>query len=464
MLISSGSAIIRLIVFSNSSIIEDSNEIKGTMDKRKILVVEDDLKSLRIIKEYLSDHYEVIETEDADEALGELKTLEQSEDDSIKAIVLDWMLPGMSGLELLKLLKTNSKYRNIPVIMQTARTATEDIISGLRYGVYQYLTKPYDEQVLLAMVDSAVEEYDRFNEEKLAIQSYQKSTKHFFKKQLTDLKVLEALNEFSLGSYSPDCKTPIDLVQLVVKALKKFQFPSASAKEAALAGEKEVLRCSIMVRSDDENEIGYSDRGYEEKLCLADRYLLSESIDTGTILTKKNYTAIPSSSGRVAFLVRNSPTDEMEQEKAVKIISNIIEYFEKRLQHFEDQLKIKEQMEELKRSHEQTKEVIQSSLHQFEGVNEKYQQVKERQMQIWEQLIEKLGPDSPLVTEVSNAMNEALMLYGEDHLTDQQFLEIMKELGEIFGHKQQVSEEAFAEQLGGASQADVDALLASLSG
>lgn len=432
------------------------------LQKQKILVVEDDPQSLAMLNEYLSENYEVALAEDAAQALDILNAPDSGQEDGIKVIVLDWMLPGMSGIDLLKLLKTNAKFKNIPVIMQTAKTESDDVVSGLRMGAFQYLTKPYDDKVLQAMIDSAIEEYDRLNDEKTSIKEYQKSTRYFFKKQLLDLKVLEALNEFSLESFSPECQTPIHLVQLVIKALKKFQFPSASAKEAALSGEKEILRCSILVRREDENEIGFSDRGYEEKLCLADRYLLSESVDKKTILTKNNYTAIPSNSGYVAFLIRNSPTDEKERERAIKIISNIIEYFEKRLEHFEYQLKIKEQMEELERSHEQTKGVIQSSVQQFEVVNSKYQEVKEKQMDIWEQLTQKIDADSPLMSAVNDSMNDALQLYSEDHLTDQQFLEIMKELEEIFGQKPQ-SEEAFAQQLGGASQADVDALLASLS-
>ncbi len=431
------------------------------MIKKKILVVEDDLQSLALLEEFLSEKYQVIMAENGNKALEKLKQMDAENPETVQVIILDWMMPKMSGIDLLKILKDSSRFRNIPVIMQTAKANSSDIIQGLNLGAYQYLTKPYDDEVLLAMVDSASEEYDRTHEDKNAIREYQKSTRHFFKKQLLDLKILEVLNEFSLESFSHDCQTLMDLVQLVVKALKKFEFPSASAKEAALSGEKEILRCSIMVQKDGESEIGFSDRGYEEKLCLADRYLLTQAIEQKTILTKKNYTAISSKSGNVGFLVRNSPIEEDEKDRAISIISNIIEYFEKRFEHFEDQLKIRQQKDELEKSYDQTKDVIQSSLQEFEDVNNKYQNVKEMQMEIWEELIQKFDDDSPVKDTVNNAMNEALGLYSEDHLTDQHFLEIMKELGEIFGRKQ-VSDEAFAEQLGGASQADVDSLLASL--
>lgn len=432
------------------------------MIKKKILVVEDDQQSLNLLNEFLSEKYDVDLAENGNQALEILKDADVDNSSPIQAIILDWMMPELSGIDLLKVIKANSRFRSIPVIMQTAKTNSTDIVQGLKLGAYQYLTKPYDESVLLAMVDSAVEEYERTHEEKHAIREYQKSTRHFFKKQLLDLKILEVLNEFSLESFAPTCQTPIDLVQLVVKALKTFQFPSTSAKEAALAGEKDILRCSILVKNDEEDEIGFSDRGYEEKLCLADKYLLSQATEQKTILNKGNFTAVSSKSGYVGFLIRNSPTEKDERDRAVDIISNIIEYFEKRFEHFEDQLKIKKQKDELEKSHEQTKDVIQSSLAEFEEVNEKYQNVKEMQMEIWENLIRNIDDSSPIKETVYSAMNEALQLYSEDHLTDQHFLEIMKELGEIFG-KKQVSDEAFAEQLGGASQADVDSLLASLA-
>lgn len=432
------------------------------MSYPRVLVVEDDPHSLDLINQFLSESYEVLPAEDGDSALELLAAETTDNNPPIEAIVLDLIMPGMSGLDLLQILKNDPRFNHIPIIIQTAISDRDEVSQALKSGAYQYLTKPYDDKVLLAMVDSAIEVCNKMKSEKESIREYQKSTTYFFRKQLLDLKVLEVLNEFSLESFSEECQTPIDLVQLVVKALKKFEFPSASAKEAALDGEKEILRCSILVRKGSDNELGFSDRGYEEKLSLADRYLLSQAVDQGAILTKNNYTAIPSASGRVAFLIRNSPTEFKEQERALKIITNIIEYFEKRLEHFENQYQIRKQKDDLEHSYEQTKEVIQSSLQEFEGVNTKYQAVKEQQMDIWENLLEKIGADSPFLNDVSTAMNEALQLYSEDHLTDQHFLEIMKELGEIFGRKQPESAEAFADQLGGISQDDVDSLLASL--
>jgi CheY-like chemotaxis protein len=124
-----------------------------------ILVVEDDLLNLDMIAEGLSDKgFEVITAESGIEALRILETTEKQ----IKVIILDWMMPEMSGLELMGLLKEDDAFKHIPVIIQTAKVQPEDIVQGMDSGAYQYLPKPFDDEVLYSMVRSAVAEYERF--------------------------------------------------------------------------------------------------------------------------------------------------------------------------------------------------------------------------------------------------------------------------------------------------------------
>ncbi len=128
-------------------------------DKITILVVEDDLMTLETIIESLTDRgFDVISAENGIEALKILENTTKL----IKVIILDWMMPEMTGIELLGLLKEDEAYRRIPVIMQTAKTQSEHIIRGIDQGAYQYLTKPFDDEVLYSMVRSAVAEYERF--------------------------------------------------------------------------------------------------------------------------------------------------------------------------------------------------------------------------------------------------------------------------------------------------------------
>ena len=125
-----------------------------------ILVVEDDLLNLEVICDGLLEKgFDVLKAESGIEALRILERTTKK----IKVIILDWMMPEMSGLELLGLLKEDEDFRNIPVIVQTAMAQPENIVQGLDSGAYQYLIKPFDEEVLFSMVRSAIAEFERFD-------------------------------------------------------------------------------------------------------------------------------------------------------------------------------------------------------------------------------------------------------------------------------------------------------------
>ena len=67
-------------------------------------------------------------------------------------VLLDWMLPGGSGIELLRRLKRNDATRDIPVIMLTAKTAEDNVIQGLEVGADDYITKPFAPRELVARI------------------------------------------------------------------------------------------------------------------------------------------------------------------------------------------------------------------------------------------------------------------------------------------------------------------------
>lgn len=80
------------------------------------------------------------------------KVTQQYGTQSIQTIVLDWMLPGKQGIRILKDLKSDEQWRNIPVIMLTARHQEEDKIAGLEAGADDYLTKPFSIKELLLRI------------------------------------------------------------------------------------------------------------------------------------------------------------------------------------------------------------------------------------------------------------------------------------------------------------------------
>ncbi len=114
------------------------------MINRKILVVDDDKKTVELIKLYLEkDGYRVLAAYNGRQAL-ELARQKQPD-----LIVLDLMLPEVDGLDVCQALRAESK---IPIIMLTARTTEEDKLLGLELGADDYVTKPFSPRELLARV------------------------------------------------------------------------------------------------------------------------------------------------------------------------------------------------------------------------------------------------------------------------------------------------------------------------
>jgi len=121
------------------------------MEKDKILLVEDE-KDTRFILERLltKNNYEVLSAKDGSEALKLLENYLP------KAILADWTMPVMDGLELCKILKKDERYKTIYFIVLTARASLKDRITGLDVGADDFLVKPIENQELLARIRSGV--------------------------------------------------------------------------------------------------------------------------------------------------------------------------------------------------------------------------------------------------------------------------------------------------------------------
>ena len=122
-------------------------------DAGTILVVDDDSIYLQIIGYTLeSSGFTVVTAENGQIALDILKAAPQKFD----AIVIDRIMPVLDGLSLLKLLHNNTDLRQIPVVMQTSESEPHSIKEGIEAGAYYYITKPYEQEILLAIIRSAV--------------------------------------------------------------------------------------------------------------------------------------------------------------------------------------------------------------------------------------------------------------------------------------------------------------------
>lgn len=114
-----------------------------------ILVVEDEPSQREIIRYNLeAEGFTVVQAENGDEALLQIKEAPPD------LILLDWMLPGVSGIEICRQLKMTTATRAIPVIMLSARSDEVDKVRGLETGADDYVTKPYSVIELMARVKS----------------------------------------------------------------------------------------------------------------------------------------------------------------------------------------------------------------------------------------------------------------------------------------------------------------------
>ena len=117
------------------------------MSKKKLLLVEDD-KALAelLIWHFERDEFDVARTGDGEEAL---LLAEESPPD---VVVLDWMIEGISGLEVCRRLRRKASTANVPIIMLTARGEESDRVRGLETGADDYVTKPFSPRELMARV------------------------------------------------------------------------------------------------------------------------------------------------------------------------------------------------------------------------------------------------------------------------------------------------------------------------
>jgi len=130
--------------------------------KATILIVDDEPINLDIIRAHLeNDNYELLMASNGHEAWSMLEAAPTRVD----VIILDRMMPGMDGMQLLSNIKDNDLLEHVPVVMQTAKAESRDIVEGINAGAYYYLTKPYEGDVLKTIVRSAVN--DRLHEKSL---------------------------------------------------------------------------------------------------------------------------------------------------------------------------------------------------------------------------------------------------------------------------------------------------------
>ncbi|HEX8979615.1 MAG TPA: phosphate regulon transcriptional regulator PhoB [Parasulfuritortus sp.] len=116
-----------------------------------ILVVEDEPGIQEVLKFNLGQHgHDVIVANDGEDAISLLRGALPD------LILLDWMLPGMTGIDVAKRIRGDARLRGIPIIMLTARTEERDKVQGLDTGADDYITKPFSPRELMARIKAVL--------------------------------------------------------------------------------------------------------------------------------------------------------------------------------------------------------------------------------------------------------------------------------------------------------------------
>ena len=115
----------------------------------KFLVVDDSATMRRIVINSLQriGFNDTVEAGDGQEAHAKF-------DPSIKFVITDWNMPNMSGTEFTKVLRSRDDGRHVPILMVTARSVKEDILTAMEAGVNNYIVKPFTPQVLKEKIDA----------------------------------------------------------------------------------------------------------------------------------------------------------------------------------------------------------------------------------------------------------------------------------------------------------------------
>lgn len=187
-------------------------------DKPLILIIDDEINNINLLKLELKDLYDIISVEDGVKGWELL----QKNKDKVKTILLDRMMPNMNGIEFMKKLKSDDSVSTIPVIMQTAAAEKAQLVEGIEAGAYYYLTKPYDDEIMRSIVSAAVNDYAQYSQLKSELKTFRKKT-HLVKDSNFKVKTIDDAYYLStfIANFFPDPERVIlGISELIINAIE----------------------------------------------------------------------------------------------------------------------------------------------------------------------------------------------------------------------------------------------------
>jgi len=182
-------------------------------------VVDDHALDRKLLTIHLQpEGYDVETAEDGLEAWGKL----QAEPQRYDVVLLDRTMPRMDGMQLLGRMKDDEELRMVPVILQTALAHRDQILEGIRAGAYYYLTKPYDVDMLLSVVRTAIADYQGYRDLQTRVKKELDSLR-LMQNGLFAFQTVEQARDLGamLANTCPDpSATVIGLTELLINAVE----------------------------------------------------------------------------------------------------------------------------------------------------------------------------------------------------------------------------------------------------
>lgn len=204
---------------------------------KKILVIDDDKIIIQIIKQFLGTGFEVLTSASEQETFLRLKEFNPD------VILLDIVLPDISGLEIFERLSAMEEYRSIPVILLTSLDCNQDISMGLAAGRYDYIQKPVNKFELLARINAAyklnkylakLKSSNAENKKLISMLNSKIAEEKLNKEQIKQAEVIKKIQEM-IGSIALEFSQPLQVLTLYYGLMQKHvQKPEFLTKSKAM--------------------------------------------------------------------------------------------------------------------------------------------------------------------------------------------------------------------------------------
>lgn len=167
----------------------------------KVLVVDDSISVRKVILRALHELgiKRVYEAKDGNEALHVLR-----KNPGINITIVDWEMPVMDGLELIKLIRTEKMFANLKIIMASSKHSKEDVITALKAGADNYIAKPFSDKTLVPQLKPVIDSLK-------PAQSTEEFISYFSKKMIKDVVIIDETMHLDFG----EKKVSIDIPMMI---------------------------------------------------------------------------------------------------------------------------------------------------------------------------------------------------------------------------------------------------------